>query len=356
MTCYDAKEKIGMYMDAVLDDAETAEMADHLADCSACALVYASLKKVDDVFRTDFMPQPPPEYWNTLPQIVTRRLGLRRGRSVFKKVSVLMQEYFTPRGVKWGLVGAVAVSALIFSVKSFYLPSSEVSITQPSVIESGNNASQNPGASQNTPTQTPQQSEKETPVTEVELAAAPVSSSDYGESMSAGNVRRLPARLQSFTPPQQKKALYPTTSFNTDMFATLDEEEVAEDAAQWRVFALTLSGDSRRTSSSTEVSRIDDPQSSFSQTLWIVQQSTSMDEKRNIWLSYINREKDATYRALGIYNLALTLSKIAEDSKDSQNAKAALAFFKEHEDLLKIQMGNERYLLKTKVFESLIKN
>ncbi len=358
MNCYDAKEKIGMYMDAVLDDAETEEMAEHLANCSACALLYTALKKVEVVFKTDFLPQPPPEYWNTLPQTVTHRLGLRKGRSVFKEVFGLIQNLLAPPTVKWGLAGAVVVMVLIFSLRSLFLPENEVSIIQPNLGVSENRTPQNPAIAQEPGIfQTAEFSQRRTEITlvpQTSVTGLPVAS-DYDESMKAGNVQSLPVRRQAFKPPQQNKVLYPTTEFSTDLFAKVDELE-AEDAARWRVFALTLSGDARRTSTSADASRIDDPQNSFSQTLWIAQQSTAMDEKRNIWLSYIGREKDPTYRALGIYNLGLTLAKIAEDSKDPQKAKEAAAFFKEYEDLLKIHMGNERYLLKMKVFESLLNN
>ena len=102
-----------------------------------------------------------------------------------------------------------------------------------------------------------------------------------------------------------------------------------------------------------EIKRI---RSGFLETLWIVQESKAMDEKKNIWLSYINRESDITYRSLAIYNLALVLAKIAEESTDLGHAAEARSFFLGHEEALRFQMGNERFDNKLSLFDEKLTN
>jgi hypothetical protein len=363
MNCYDAKEKICMYVDDALDDSERQDISEHLASCASCMLLLDSLRRVDQVFKADYIVEPPPAYWQSLPRIITNQLPPRpKPASVFTDLIAAIQQGLALPRVRWTFVGVGAVAvALVFAIKGFSPKTSLTPMTPaPEIISS---QAQTDGMK--TPVsqfEEGQQSSSDAQLSQLE--ELPVSESTTasierasGSDMIVGNVRTLPVRLQPLNPPTRDKMLYPTTSLNTDIFVEDDGEEIDPDDPEWRVFALTTDGNSRQTTYPTTGSeKIDDPQNSFSQTLWIVQQSTSLDEKRNIWLSYINRETDPTYRALGIYNMALTLAKIVEDSKNREDAMQAAAFFTEHDLLLKGQMGEDRYLLKMSIFESILKN
>ncbi len=356
MTCHDAKEKISMHLGDAIADAEVAE---HLATCPACALMLESLKKVDQVFKTDFiLTEPPPQYWETLPRVIFKKLAAQKQHAIFDKLLNAIQKTFAPVSVRWGLAGALAVLAVMFFWRSFdsqpqsEVPAKEIATADapPSQLSTRTSAEIAKLKSDDAkPTILPMEKVEAAP----SLPTQPVQHPAPSDAI-ADNIRNLPVRAEPVKPMQGKKVLYPTTSLNTDSFVQAEEER-EEAAANRRVFALTFDGNSRSTAAPLNTgSQAEDSQSSFSQTLWIVQQSMSLEEKRNIWLSYISREKDATYRALGIYNLALTLAKMVEESKNSEKAKEALRFYREHEELLKVQMGEERYLLKVSAFESLI--
>jgi hypothetical protein len=93
-----------------------------------------------------------------------------------------------------------------------------------------------------------------------------------------------------------------------------------------------------------EESQRDIPEeSSFNEIMWIVQQSTSLDEKRNIWLSYIGRETVDTYRSLGVYHLALVLSQIAEQTRSTEKAGKAAEFFEANQIILRQLLGDDRF-------------
>ena len=81
-----------------------------------------------------------------------------------------------------------------------------------------------------------------------------------------------------------------------------------------------------------------DANNEFSEIMLIVHQSNALSEKRNILLSYIARETDSTYRSMAVFELALILKQIAEESNKSEAAKQALDFFKENERSLRFQM------------------
>jgi hypothetical protein len=352
MTCYDAKEKISMHLNDAHADADVAE---HLATCPACVLMLESLKKVDQAFKTEFiLTEPPPHYWENLPRIISQKLAAQKPPAIFDKWLNAIQKAFAPVSVRWGLAGAAAVLAVMFFWRSFISLNKEMTKADapPSQLSTQANAEIAKSKSNDAkPTILAMEKAEAAPSSPTQAVQAPAPSNAI-----AGNIRNLPVRAEPVKPMHGKKVLYPTTSLNTDSFVQAAEEN-EEEATNWRVFALTLNSHSRGPAATPRGdSQVEDAQSSFSQTLWIVQQGTSLEEKRNIWLSYITREKDATYRALGIYNLALTLAKMVEESKSPEKAKEALRFYREHEELLKVQMGEERYLLKVSAFESLIQN
>ena len=88
----------------------------------------------------------------------------------------------------------------------------------------------------------------------------------------------------------------------------------------------------------------------------IVQESKTLAEKRNTWLSSMNRETDITYRSLAVYNLALVLARIAEENKYPDDAAEARSFFLEYEEALRFQMGDERFHDKLNLFDVILAN
>ena len=365
MNCYEVKRRIGLYLDESLEHPEKMAVAEHLVNCSGCTVVLESFKRVEQVFKVDLMVEPTGEYWETLPRMITERLRLRDTKKRFPLIELfasLQKNLVRPR-VAWGLAATMAILSTVFVVRSLYVrtssPSldqeatqvnaSEVRVNQPLTGESVANSRED-GRSQTISSLAVPESHDSATTPEVSNENRPT------EGAMFGYVKSLPARFRDFSPPSTNQILYPTPNLDVDLVAQRMDEEAGDEAPEWHVLALRSNGQGRRTASTAEnVSHADEPQSSFSQTLWIVQQSASLEEKRNIWLSYVNRETDATYRALGIYNLGLTLSKIVEQSNAPEKAKDALDFFKQHEAPLKAQMGEERYNIKLNVFETLIR-
>ncbi len=361
MNCSEVREKLGCYIDHALEESERHDMVTHFKSCSVCGSELESLRRVDSLMKVDFYSEPAAEYWKSLPRNVTTRLRLRQQPPWYDKIRALVDELATANSFKWGLASAAALITLTFLVGRFYLlDTKKPGLSEPQTVRS--NAIPGKATTEQAPSVAGELKDEVTSVApELNYSMGsdqPASSDvDVNRRLATTKVERLPVRFQKTKPPATNQELYPIPNFEFDLAAANMEDEQGDDGVpELRTFALKSSVKRKQKPSvSKSTDESNKRESSFSETLSIIQQTNSLSEKRNIWLSYLDRETDPTYRALGIYNLALTLSKIVEASNDSEKAQEALNFFKEHEKSLRFQLGNNRYQLEITIFDAIIK-
>ncbi len=378
MNCSETKPKLGFYLDQVLPDGEIHELKNHLGTCMSCSTELQKLKKIESVIQVGIYSEPPDEYWNDVPQRITKGIGIRPKVSAFEQFIESVGGILSARSFRWGFAGAFAVALLIVTLnKVFVNQQALISITQSKSMEN----EQTPAASmselnaiQNV---TPLRPEKDLAINEndkletkeplaKQLADLPdrnkgnqkIALNYINEALLALNsIAGKPLKTEGREVLGVNQELYPIP--NTEFILPSQSEELQnENNPLQRTFALNKQG--AQSSQPDVVSELPDEikkiRSGFLETLWIVQESQTLAEKKNIWLSYIDRESDITYRSLADYNLALVLAKIAEDSKDRDHAMEARSFFLTHVEALRFQMGNERFDNKVSLFDKILAN
>ena len=378
MNCSETKPKLGFYLDQVLPDGEIQELKNHLGACMSCSTELQNLEKIESVIQAGIYSEPPDEYWNDVPQGITKRIGIRPKVSAFEQFIESVGEILSARSFRWGFAGAFAVAVLIVTLnKVFVTQQAPVSMTQNKSMEN----EQAPAASmselnaiQNV---TPLRPEKDLAINEndkletkeplaKQLADLPDRNKGNQKTvlnyinealLALNSIVGKPLKTEGREVLGVNQELYPIP--NTEFILPSQSEELQnENNPLQRTFALNKQD--ARSLKPKVVSELPDEikriRSGFLETLWIVQESQTLDEKKNIWLSYIHRESDITYRSLADYNLALVLAKIAEDSKDRDHAKEARNFFLTHEEALRFQMGNERFDNKLSLFDKILAN
>jgi len=378
MNCSETKPKLGFYLDQVLPDGEIQELKNHLGTCRPCSAELQKLKKIESVIQVGIYSEPPDEYWNDVPQRITKRIGISPKVSAFERFVESAGELLSTRSFRWGFAGAFAVAVLIVTLnKVFVTQQAPVSMTQSKSIEN----EQTPAASmselntiQNV---TPLRPEKDLAINENDkletkepLAKQLADLQDRGKGnqkialnyinealLALNSIAGKPLKTEGREVLGVNQELYPIP--NTEFILPSQSDELQnENNPLPRTFALNKQG--ARLSQPDVVSELPDEikkiRSGFLETLWIVQESQTLAEKKNIWLSYIDRESDITYRSLADYNLALVLAKIAEGSKDRDHAVEARNFFLTHEEALRFQMGNERFDNKISLFDKILAN
>jgi len=335
-------------------------------------------KKWNPLFRPGFILTPPDEYWNDVPQGITKRIGIRPKVSAFELFIESVEGILSARSFRWGFAGAFAVAVLIVTLnKVFVTQQAPVSMTQNKSMEN----EQAPAASmselnaiQNV---TPLRPEKDLAINENDkletkepLAKQLADLPDRGKGnqktvlnyinealLALNSIAGKPLKTENREVLRVNQELYPIP--NTEFILPSQSDELQnENNPLQRTFALNKQG--AQSSQPDVVSELPDEikkiRSGFLETLWIVQESQTLGEKKNIWLSYIDRESDITYRSLADYNLALVLAKMAEDSKDRDLATEARNFFLTHEEALRFQMGNQRFDNKSSLFDKILAN
>ena len=378
MNCSETKPKLGFYLDQVLPDGEIQELKNHLGACMSCSTELQNLKKIESVIQDGIYSEPPAEYWNAFPQRITKRIGIRPKASAFEQFIESVGGLLSAKSFRWGFAGAFAVALLIVTLnKVFVTQQTPVSITQSNSVESEQalaasiselNAVQNAdplkpkevmGIKEKNKLEAKEpQSEQLTSLQDRGRGSQKIALNYLSEALLALNsVESKPLKTENLEILRVNRELYPIP--NTEFILPSQSDELQnENNPLQRTFALNKQG--ARSSQPDVVSELPDEikkiRSGFLETLWIVQESQTLAEKKNIWLSYIHRESDITYRSLADYNLALVLAKIAEDSKDRDHAKEARNFFLTHEEALRFQMGNQRFDNKLSLFDKILAN
>ena len=378
MNCSETKPKLGFYLDQVLPDGEIHELKSHLGTCMSCSAELQKLKKIESVIQVGIYSEPPDEYWNDVAQRITKRIGISPKVSSFERFFETLGELLPAKRFRWGFAGAFAVALLIVTLnKVFVTQQAPVSITQSKSIENEQapvasiselNAVRNASALK--PENDMTIDEKDKLETKKPLSKHLTDLQDPGKGsqkvalnylseglLAVNSVESKPLRTKNRGVLRVNRELYPIP--NTEFILPSQSDELQDGNNPLpRTFALNKQD--ARSSQPDVVSELPEEikkiRSGFLETLWIVQESQTLNEKKNIWLSYIDWESDITYRSLGDYNLALVLAKIVEDSKDRNHATEARNFFLTHEEALRFQMGNERFDNKVSLFDEILAN
>ncbi len=371
MNCAETKPKFGFYLDQTLPDGEMQELRNHLGECMICSAEFHALGKIEFVIQNGIYSEPTADYWSDLPQRITKRNGIRPKASALGEVIESVQEIFAAKSFRWGFAGAFAVAVLIFTLsKMFVTERMPVSVTQSESSESGQisavpigelndlNARRD-SKPQMTTGEKENLDEKKTPPGE--LRDSNSNSQEVTQNylsadlLALNNIESKPLKTERRQVRGITEELYPIP--NTEFILRIQDSELENrNNPLQRTFALNKQ-DARSSNADAiaeipeEIKRI---RSGFLETLWIVQESQTLEEKKNIWVSYINRESDITYRYLGVYNLALVLSEMTEKDTDPKHAVEARSFFLEHEKALRFQMGDERFDDKLGSFDDLL--
>jgi hypothetical protein len=400
MNCYDVREKIEPYLDLGLSDPEAQSLKKHLEQCPECQQEVETIRKIDSFVKMDLFEPPPREYWDEVPARVTEQLGLRPKKPRFLEVFDSIREMLVFPSIRWS--GALAVAGLAIFVLLRGVDTQEVaSVSDPISSErTEDNSFRSENSTPDESTQLSAPSER--------VAAAPESGSGesaadrktlnrVGPQVVVNASRRVPPmpvevemgpdRVQSFDSEQAilaravvvkaepkavisgslefDRALFPDagTSFR---FGLMQSDEVAEDEdkeTNARTFTFVRGGRGSASRRNQSVSladtdrayqRDDSGASDFFQTLLIVEDTKKLSERRNIWLSYVSRENNSTYRSLGIYRLADICYRIADESREEELATKALKFYVKYEKTLKSLMGVQAYDTKVAHIQGLI--
>ncbi|MFQ5706017.1 MAG: anti-sigma factor family protein [bacterium] len=405
MNCIDCKSRMQLYLDQALPREESKQMLEHLKACPDCNNEYQTLQRVDALGRLEVFPGPPSEYWDTLPQQITRQLPRRELIKVSRKTIPLRPKFLFSGRLRAGLAVALGIVALVLLMRrSHWLdqdgpevpgnPGVTVKSTTQQVppINSlrkressdktrhtttrvaerpdGFRSHKNMDATANPPDSHPQQPKSSRGMSEGVAQKQPEPVQDVSQELQepatvnalAGlkEVRKAkPSPLTTIESPKKLTQLYPIPR---DELALSVSKMVKETASNSRrhvpnQFALNVGREvpSDQTSQDhKQLGETDSRQDDFAETLWLVQESTTLEEKRNIWLSYIAREQAPTYRSLGVYHLARVLTQRVEQSKNKEKALQALNFFRKHEKSLRPLMGGRQYELELNAFTAVL--
>lgn len=362
------KSKLEPYLDQALSVKEMEEVADHFNDCPHCLPELQRLTHCDSLFRRNvdaLYPLPPDDYWETLPRVVMGRLGLGRERFTLQTFLQQTTKLFHVRIFQVGFAGAVVAMVLFLALRQSEVGRSKILATAagPGQEEStisglGHDAppesSAAPGAEMDESSKHADLERTVAVLAENESQTVPPDRGIPGGKIRFEPPAEIPARgLLTISPTQQGElAPQPNPEF---LLTGIDEDDVSSDDVTLRPTIAARGG--TVSGSATEIDvpgpslKFTEEQSDFAETLWIVQESVTLREKKSIWLSYIAREKNSTYRAMGVYNLAVVLAKIAGNTKDPDEAKEAIEFFEKYGSSLRQQMGDKRYEMKLRALQ-----
>ncbi|MCG8606664.1 zf-HC2 domain-containing protein [bacterium] len=391
MNCYQVREKVEPYLDMGLPEPEAQSLKKHLERCPECQQEVETIRKIDSFVKMDLFEPPPREYWANVPKRVTEQLGLWPQRPKLLGIFDSIQGMLVTPAFKWGGTLAVAGLATFFLLRGLD--------TQDVISTSDPVASDHSLRNQASTTE-----ESIQPARPSAIATAPerVAPNRNNPSGSIPQVEDSPSRQVLSTPldgekrpeeirsfehkqtilakavvvkAQPKKvisdafefdrALFPDAGSSFRLSLTQSDKVAKNEDKETNPRTFTLVRGGRGAASSTnnqgtleDTDRLSQDDESgandFFQTLLIVEDTKKLSEKRNIWLSYVGRESNQTYRSLGIYRLADICYRIAHESRDEELATKALSLYEKYERTLKSLMGVEAYNAKVIHIQGLI--
>jgi len=304
-------------------------------------------RRIEDLVREPIFVEPADEFWENNPARIVQRLGLHASITPWQKFLNDVTGVFATPAFRVTVAGAFTLF-LFFLLSNHKQPPRDRDIESLSVpkaapqLADGVAVPPSPLAENVLPDEKLTQPELRTTSDAEAFAPKPAEESTTRVAFAA--VTPLPYRSILPMPLEGDlgQELIPLANASF-LVSSLSKEEDSRDLRP-AAFGSDVSGRRLRNGSTGEMAKdLPDQDSDFAETAWIVQESPSLSEKKSIWLSFLAREKDPTYRSLGIYNLALVLSRIAEESGARKDAQKALKFFTENEASLRFQMSDRRY-------------
>jgi len=350
MECFDVKSKIGFYFDQELQTDEMEDVAAHIRQCTHCQLELAQLQEIESVVGSGIYEEPPPGYWSKTPQVITNRLGLtEKGPSLLKKLMTSIELLFATPNLRWGLAGGVAAVALLFYVFNLQKQQTEM-VQQPASKPLAEERTSSP-PHEDLASETESAIATAKPETEPDIMTNEPDATNVAPQQSVIETRDLvptqvPVTLalndesDDYATDNELRPIPASTKTISDLIAS---EEEAVPAPDVNALSLEHRVNSKHLNITKSTDGLSELESDYLETIKFVEESTTFEEKRNIWLSYISRQNNFTYKTLGIYHLALLLYDIADLEYDPDKAQEALDFYREEEETLRFQMGDEEY-------------
>ncbi len=345
--------KISSFADEALDGSDRVDVARHLEDCTLCQLELRQLRDLDTLFIAGLFEPPTQTYWNEVPVRVISRLNLLPEKN---RLGIWWNDVLNAvtsiSGWRMAAAGAFAMIFIILMLKK-YEPwtNQSTEIIAPGIVDNNSElaAVTSPAVTPGTPetTDLPQAVAANVPSAK---KTAPDNQFPEPETVAARGLKTISAPLVKddfITPLPSPKFLIP----EKEMYAAQGGNPAI------RIFSKEASGWAFQDVDGFRAYP-DLPQfkSDFAQTLWLVQSSSELDEKRNIWLSFISREPDDTYYAMGVYNLAQVLFQISRETLEPERARTAIQFYDRNEAVLRPQLGDKKFEEYLNVLNSLKDN
>ncbi len=348
------KCKIESLLDGRLTGHDMDDVSQHVQTCSACQAELHVLEQVDDLFRSNrdnIFPQPSYQYWQDASAGIARRIEKQRTPVVrwqargVQEFAARLMAMLEPSPVRLGLVGLASLALLVVLLGRNQMPPAGLDMAAP---DDSMPTIATPLHLSDAETQPPDQGPSEV----LAVIATPDVSAKLVSNDLPASIKAMPwsepvavaVRGPLFRRPAPVRELMPVPA---PAFIMLDEENLDGDDLSAPPSAVALKVKGRRKSQSVtsdeQVSPLPVNESDFAETMWIVQESRTLAEKKNIWLSYVTREKNPTYQKMGYYNLALVLANLVHETKDPVLAQDAIDFYVEHEAALRPQMKDQRY-------------
>ncbi len=331
--------RIAGLADGALSQEEISELDRHLEGCRVCESELETIQALDALYREHSFFEPAEEYWDELPRRVSAQLGSRR-RHITPKWRLALADMAA--SWRWQhaavAVSAAVLIALFFQKQMTFQPPAETTRPVVEVL---------PEASHAIPPLPPEtRPERTEPVTQ-QKAIAPRAIAENTVPPAEQNIEApAESRVVTLDSPGKiagrglklgpiafagPKVLVPRphAGFLVSSDADLSSSERRGDDV--KIFSQEANRASLGSAGHSESRAIfPEIESDFQETLWIVQNSTDLSEKRNIWLSFLKREKDPTDHARGVYRLALVLEEIAHRSAEAAEARAAVSFYRDN--------------------------
>lgn len=355
MECFDVKSKLGFYFDHELQTDEMELVTAHLSQCAQCQLELSQLQEIETAVRSGIYEEPLPDYWSKTPQIITHRLDLTdKEPALPTKLMTVLKRLFPESGLRWGLAGGLAVAVLlILSLNVFNLQNQQELVGQQPISEQTEETLSST-QSEGTPVV---DSEAEPAIGTAKQEAKPELTSDKSEhaenlateivigtrNLALSQVPAKTLETGSGIPARVKHELRPVPASHEIVRHLLAREEKDVHSPDVNTLSLEQRLDSKHLDITNSTDGLSELESDYLETVKIVEESTTLEEKRNIWLSYISRQDNFTYKTLGIYHLALVLYDIADLKYDRDKAREAIDFYRKEEETLRFQMGDQEY-------------
>ena len=352
MNCFDFESKMGGYLDQSLPGAEIDEISSHLSTCSTCSVKLAQTQRIGRLFRKQIFPEPGEDYWEKTPMKIVRRLGLHPKITLWQQLLDQLGGLFASPAFRVAVAGAFTV-ALFFLLSNYWRGVESVAVR-----DSVSDHVQVQKEPVDLPSQDPPIVENLEQSLPTLVAGSDAANADPPETAGVQKQEAFEPGMEPLAyrsllqVPFESGTAHELIPIANSLFL-LSSDDTKDDGDRRNLSTSSFGADvlgNRGKHGARGQARQDvpDQDSDFAETAWIVQESQSLSEKKSIWLSFMAREKDPTYLSLGIYNLALVLSRIAEESRDQQSAQEALQFFVEHETSLRFQMNDGHYDAKMK--------